>query len=139
MRQDQWGQPTGWLAEHLRADGENLLPELVAGPVVFADIDMGTTTTLCGDSAVLAARAWGAKLADPSRPGAVCVEGAHRGQLACAQLGASYLSLGFDPDADDDHLDIHVAMVVEGAAANRDRFQARVDEVRRRLSAAPCP
>lgn len=60
------------LATRLRATGPTDLPSFLSGPVVLLDLNQGTITTLCGNTAQEAAHGWGLKFADPMRPRPEC-------------------------------------------------------------------
>jgi len=83
-------------ASRLRAGVD--LTKRIHGPVVVLDIDVQTVTTLCGEAALVEARAWGVDLVDRRVPAATCQPSPDPTELTCIQVKPDVRGLVFDRD-----------------------------------------
>jgi hypothetical protein len=105
------------------------LTKRIHGPVVVLDIDLQTVTTLCGEAALVEARAWGVDLVDPRVPAATCLPSPHANELTCVQVRPDVRGLVFDRDG----------RLVGAYVGTQPLTLFLAELLRTRIAAATCP
>lgn len=121
------------LAADLRANGDQLLPTYVAGPLVVLDLDAGTLTVECDSAAATLAANWGLDLSDPKRTPPYCRGGQ---SYTCTQFAMQQILMLELAEPDNWRL---VSAVVGNYRNGRSTMASKISQMRAMISTAACP
>lgn len=121
------------LAIELRANGGQLMPSYVAGPIVVLDLDKGSLTVECDATAINAANAWGLMFVDPARPRPHC---RGTGSYTCTQFATQQVLMVEFEDPDAWRI---VSVIVGNFRSGRSTMSAKIGQMRAQIATAACP
>jgi hypothetical protein len=122
------------LATQLRANGTQLVPAFVAGPIVVLDLDAGSLTTECDSAAWASAQRFGQLLSDPARPVVHCRPTTER--YTCSQFGGGSMLIMEVADPDQWRI---VSAIVGNYTTGRQTLSMKLSQLRAQIDAAACP